>query len=183
MNTLVRLAIAIRSKPFISTSLAAIMLAAFWTLAWLIVFFLSLLILREASTNIYGLFIGMWLSTCVEAVIRWFENSRLTIQFSIPNDPNPVGDNLDYTFLKAVFFLTLGFLVTFAIGFAVVSGWIIIPDLVFEGVPKDGSPMQSAKMWIKILSEPITIAVVLACFVLRIFIYKRAHDSKALKRS
>ena len=166
----------IRNKPFLSTSLAAIMLAGFWIFSWLIVFFGSLFFLTESETTIYGLFIGMWLSTSIEALIRWFEHTPFSTLFSQPHLPARFeGDEKDYPGTKAVLFFLIGILITFFIGYSVSRGWLSFDDLSFKGIPQDGLPSKSISTWKEILLNDITQYAILACFTLRFLIYKRSH--------
>lgn len=162
----------------LSTSLAATMLAGFWIVSWLMVFFGSLLFLPESSTNIYGLFIGMWLSTSIEALIRWFEHTPFATLFSQPHlDTQFNGDEKDYPGKTAALLFLIGVVVTFFIGYSVFRGWLNFDDLYFKGVPEDGELGDSVSTWNKILTNHITLSAILACFTLRFLIYKRGHNN------
>lgn len=166
----------IRDRPQFSTILSASMLAAIWTLAWLLVFFGSLFFLSESTTSLYGLFIGMWLSTCVEAIIRFFENTEIAAQFGKPGEKNPKGDNLDYGVWRAVLLFCVGAVIVLIVGFSIAQDWLVIPAISFDGVKRGAQIDESLNDWWIALQNPVTITMITACFLLRIAIYKRVAN-------
>jgi hypothetical protein len=109
---LVNLARFVRSKPELSTMVAALYLALVWILAWIIIFFLSTWLI-DISTSKKGFILALWLAVVAETIIRYVENIDGVAYFSKPFESEPKGDNKDFTFARMLILLFAGLTLAF----------------------------------------------------------------------
>ena len=111
-NRLVNLARFVRSKPELSTTVAALYLALVWILSWITIFFLSTWLI-DISTSKEGFILALWLAVVAETIIRYVENIDGVAYFSKPFELNPKGDNKDFTFARMLILLFIGLTLAF----------------------------------------------------------------------
>lgn len=163
----------LRNLPMISTSIAALVLSSIWMCLWLSVMFLSLIFFDLEDTGLVGFALAMYLSVIAEAVIRWFENTKVVVKFAKPYDPNPVGDNIDYSLHKTTFIAALALVSGLMLALAITKGWLELP--YFYGVNPNGTTefWELLFNWIKFLTHPLITYLIISSFLFRTLLYKR----------
>lgn len=106
-KSLVNMARYVRSRPQLSTIMAAFYLAMIWLLTWIIIFFLSTWLI-DITTGKKGFILAIWLAVVAESIIRYVENLDSVAYFSKPMEHYPKGDNKDFTFGRMLLLLFMG---------------------------------------------------------------------------
>lgn len=172
----------IRRRPLLSTLFAATALSACWTTVWILVFLASTWILG-AQTGVTAFVLAYWLSVAAESVIRWAENTRFIAYFSKPLIQDPIPDNYDYNWDRAVLLLLLQFFI--------VSVYLFlshrIPELFaferYQFAGQTGTGLDSFNKMIEnwkngIFQQSVFLSLTIG-FFFRIAIYKRSHKKSA----
>lgn len=168
----------LREYPFLSTLLAAVMLAAFWMSSWLLVFFGSTWGLGlETGTNAFVF--AFWLSVAAETVIRGLENSDFIAVLSKPFDDFAIGDNQDYKTPYAVSLLMtqLLFMAVYVFLSDHIPNWFGIGNAVFHGqntLNSFGFFQMLENWWQGLSTNSVSMSLVVG-FLFRVVIYKRNH--------
>ncbi len=168
----------IRSKPQLSTYIAALYLAAIWLLTWLIIFFLTTWLLK-ISTGKEVFIMALWLAVVAETIIRYVENLDYVAFFSKPAEPDPRGDNKDFTLSRMFLLLFIGLFTAFLFVFLGSEEIAIITsrDSLFNGQPYPGKVGFVAMLdsWVATLrnDKEIQLALMLS-LLFRVAIYKRS---------
>ena len=156
------------AHPFLATIVSAFWLSILWTSAWLLVL-IALSFQLEITTDAPTLVGGLLLSTAAEALVRSFETSGMADKFSRGQlDPTESEVGL----WKAFCICLIGVVVVGLFGNSIAFS----DDF---SLPYDPNLFTMTKLWMLQFADTPEIAwSVTFCVVVRVFIYKQAHNTK-----
>ncbi len=163
--------------PWVSTWFAALFLSTLWTLAWLVIFFLTTWVF-DLSTKPRDFVCVFWLSIAAESLIRWAENTNFVAAISKPFETNAMGDNQDFRLPKAskIFFSIL--LLTFLMKEFMIKSGMMESPLLFTGQNGHHTLYAMSSMvsgWWTTATQSSVFPPLVVGTLLRATIYKRSH--------